>query len=322
MSEEEKQSKKQKIEDNRRLRAMSILSASTSSLSIMPSERHVQFSVDSRDDSCSSDSNEYVYSLDDDVRMALTQIEKHYARAVRLNTSVVRGFDSPCLRHLNELVDIVNEPAHISCLRLITFFKLTPEFNVSHCDVIAVDVLTRRSFQSLHEDDRLTLVKHNLFAILFVHFCLCTDITTGIFQEANTTNECCYQASSLRAYSDSVYERTMLLAGEVQDASSNDPLVMKLMILLVIFSKGADVAEPILVESKKAFHSQNVFAELLWHYLNVRFGDERTAPIFSRLIFSCSKAHALAREAKDIAASKNVPNDELAPLMQSVMQIS
>jgi len=56
------------------------------------------------------------------------------------------------IRDVNDLVDLINEAGHICALRLITFCKLTPEFN------------------SLHEDDRLTLVKHNLLPILYIHF--------------------------------------------------------------------------------------------------------------------------------------------------------
>jgi len=112
------------------------------------------------------------------------------------------------------------------------------------------------------------------------------------------------------------------LAEEVQQLSSNDHFIMKLLILIVIFSKGADYIEPMLTEPQKVFHSQNIFVNLLWNYLNVRFGYDQTASVFSRLIFSCMKSHSLARETKETAATNNVPNDELAPLMQSVLQIS
>jgi hypothetical protein len=141
MSEDEKRMKKQKIEDNRRLRSISILSSSRSSTSIVPSDRFVHFSLDQYDDEYSVDTNVYTCSLDDHLRDALTTVEKHYARAVRLNMSVIRGFDNPGLRRLNEFVDVANEPAYISSLRLITFFKLTPEFNVSRFNVIFVSVV-------------------------------------------------------------------------------------------------------------------------------------------------------------------------------------
>lgn len=134
MSEEEKRTKKQKIEDNRRLRAMtrsfSTLPIATYSPPIVSNDRYSQFCFENYDDSSDGDSNEYKYLLADNIRVILSKIEQHYTQAVRLNISVIKGFESPCLRNLHDLVDVVNEPAHISTLRMITFFKLTPEFNV------------------------------------------------------------------------------------------------------------------------------------------------------------------------------------------------
>jgi hypothetical protein len=132
MSEEEKRTKKQKIEDNRRLRALSqSLSVLSTPAYSPPVTTNDQFSIE-KFESLSDDeeSTEYKYFLNDTQRLLLTKIEERYTQSVRLNISVIKGFDNPCLRNLNDLVDVVNEPAHISALRLITFFKLTPEFNV------------------------------------------------------------------------------------------------------------------------------------------------------------------------------------------------
>ncbi|CAF2614290.1 unnamed protein product [Rotaria sp. Silwood2] len=308
MSEEEKRTKKQKIEDNRRLRALSqslsILSQSSYSPLIIPDDRHSQFSFQTSEEIFDEDSNEYKYFLNDSDRILLTKIEEHYTQAVRLNISVIKGYDNPCLRNLNDFVDVLNEPAHISALRMITLFKLTPEFN------------------SLHEDDRLTLVKHNLIAILVLHFTICTDMTTGIFHEPNTPNDFCYHASEIRNYSDAIYYKTIDFIDELQKLCSHDHLIMKLLILIIIFSKGADYIEPILVESEKVFYAQNVYVDLLWNYLNVRFGCDQTPYIFSRLIFCCMKSHSLARETKETITKKDVQNKKFAPLMQSILQTS
>ncbi|CAF3984204.1 unnamed protein product, partial [Rotaria sp. Silwood1] len=139
MSEEEKRTKKQKIEDNRRLRALSqslsILSQSSSSSSyspfIIPDDRHLSFSFQTSEETFDEDLNEYKYFLNDNDRILLNKIEEHYTQAVRLNISVIKGYDNPCLRNLNDFVDVLNEPAHISALRMITLFKLTPEFNTT-----------------------------------------------------------------------------------------------------------------------------------------------------------------------------------------------
>lgn len=131
MSDEEKRMKKQKIEDNRRLRA---LSQSLSSLATSQANLNGQFHKIrpiSSDETCDDDSSDFKYSLNDQDRLLIDQIQQNYSQAVLLNVSVIPGVENPCLRHLNGIVDLLNEPAQISALRLITFFKLTPEFNVS-----------------------------------------------------------------------------------------------------------------------------------------------------------------------------------------------
>jgi hypothetical protein len=160
MSEEEKRTKKQKIEDNRRLRAMSQNSTTmfsftpSSSPPIVPETEHLNFPIeyqkhrinDNDDDyednkhnirlsDDNNDFNENIFDyktlLNDHDRILLTKINENYTRAVQLNVSVIRGYDFPCLRNLNDFTDVVNEPAQMSTLRMITFLKLTPEFNVN-----------------------------------------------------------------------------------------------------------------------------------------------------------------------------------------------
>lgn len=199
MSEEEKRTKKQKIEDNRRLRAMSQNSTifaltPSSSPPIVPENEHyfspiVYRKRRSNDDDINDDYNDdddsdqdqhhhhhqtMIQSFEDtnelpDIKptadmlneiikrkhfdynksllaneycVLLKTIEENYARAVRLNVSVIRGCHVPCLRNLNDITDVVNEPAQMSSLRLITFLKLTPEFHVGYL-VIFRNILNR-----------------------------------------------------------------------------------------------------------------------------------------------------------------------------------
>jgi len=184
MSEEEKRTKKQKIEDNRRLRAMSQNSTtfsftSSSSPPLVPQNECFHFPIGYQkrvvveDDDNNEDNKHNIHLFDEindtkelkpmeqifnytnninqnifdyrvllngDDRTILTKIEEDYTRAVRLNVSVVRGFDIPCLRILNHVTDVVNEPAQMGTIRLITFFKLTPEFNVRFIFFILIKI--------------------------------------------------------------------------------------------------------------------------------------------------------------------------------------
>jgi hypothetical protein len=362
MSEEEKRTKKQKIEDNRRLRAMSQNSTtlsftSSSSPSLVPQTECFHFPIGyqkrvvAEDDDSNEDNKHNIHLFDEindtkdlkpmeqifnytnninqnifdyrvllngDDRTILTKIEEDYTRAVQLNVSVVRGFDIPCLRILNDVTDVVNEPAQMGTIRLITFFKLTPEFNVRFIFFILIKI-SFMFFQSLHEDDRLALVKHNLLAVLYLHLCMCVDVDTEIYHEPNTANDFCYSTTELRRYSDEVYHQSMILIKEVQDLTSNDHLIIKLSMLIMIFSKGSDLNEPTWLQPQEIFHAQNIFVNLLWKYLNVRFSNDETASIYSRLIFACMKAQKLGRKTKEAVSNQNVSNDHLAPLMQSVL---
>ncbi|CAF1250047.1 unnamed protein product [Adineta steineri] len=346
MSEEEKRTKKQKIEDNRRLRAMSHNSTMFSftpscSPPIVPETDRSQFSVEYQtriidddggddyeytndnkhnihlfdetndtmpDDELSNNKSnlnqnsfDYKTLLDFEDRILLIKIEEDYTRAVHLNKSVIRGYSVPCLRNLNDVIDVVNEPAQMSTLRMITFLKLTPQFNC------------------LHEDDRLALVKHNLLAVLYLHACICTDLDTEIFHEPNTIHDFCYHMYELRRFSDEVYTLAMELIKDVKNQISSDHLVIKLIILIMIFSKGSDFDEPIWLEPQKIFLAQNIFINLLWKYLDIRYGYDKTASIYSHLIFACMKAQNIGRKTKEAVTKQTVNSDDLAPLMQSVI---
>lgn len=151
---------------------------------------------------------------------------------------------------------------------------------------------------------------------------MCVNIDTKIYHEPNTDNNFYYHASELRLYSDEVYQDAMIFIQEVQEICSNDHLIMKLAMLIMIFSKGSDVNEPLWREPQKIFHAQNVFIDLLWKYLTARFSSDLTASIFSRLIFACMKGQILARKTKESLSKQTINSDYIAPLMQSVFLIS
>lgn len=148
---------------------------------------------------------------------------------------------------------------------------------------------------------------------------MCVDRNTRIYHEPNTSRDFCYYADELRLYSDEVYDRSMLFIKEVQDICCNDHLIMKITMLIMIFTKGSDLNEPCLLEPNKIFHAQNVFIDVLWKYLNVRFGIESTPTIYARLVFACMHAQILGRLTKEAVTKKTVHNEQIAPLMQSVL---
>jgi hypothetical protein len=151
---------------------------------------------------------------------------------------------------------------------------------------------------------------------------MCVDIHTEIYHEPNTENDFCYHASELRRYSDEIYHQSMILIKDVQEICSNDHLIIKLAMLMMIFSKGSDLHEPNWLQPQEIFHAQNIFIELLWKYLDVRFDPDQTASIFARIIFASMKAQIVGRLTKEAVSKQTVNNDQIAPIMQSVILTS
>ena len=174
----------------------------------------------------------------------------------------------------------------------------------------------------MHEDDRFALVKQNSMAIFYLHLCLCTNLSTEIYREPQTDNDFYYHAHALRLFSDEIQWQAMTFVEDIQQLSSMDHTVIKLLILVLIFSTGSDLSESTGLQTEQIFRAQNVYTQLLWNYLDARFGAPQTASIFSRLIFSCMKAHVLGRKTKETVSRQIHDSQQLAPLMQSVLLIS
>lgn len=149
--------------------------------------------------------------------------------------------------------------------------------------------------------------------------CISVNTDTEIYQEPNTINDFCYHTSDLRRYSDEIYIRAMKFIREVQDICSNDHLIIKLAMLIVIFTENFESFEPDYLPTNDSFRAQNIFLELLWKYFDARFDSEQTPLLYSRLVQTIIEAQSIARLTKQAVMMKNVPNDQFAPLMRSIM---
>jgi hypothetical protein len=159
-------------------------------------------------------------------------------------------------------------------------------------------------------------------AIFYFHLCICTDLSTDTYREPCANNDFHYRTSDLCLISTDIYQQAKQFIEEIQYLSSMDHLIIKLVILILIFTKGSDLNESIWLQTDQIYHAQNIYVQLLWNYLHGRFGIEQTTSRFSRLIFSCMKAQVLARQTKEIVNKQVLTHQHFAPLMQSVLLVS
>ncbi|CAF1310219.1 unnamed protein product [Didymodactylos carnosus] len=302
LTDDEKRTKKQKIEENRRLRQLQNCQTKTDEENIDNSaeeeEESVQNALSVQCDTCLISSQDWI---------TLEKIQCAYAQSVKLNSLVGLPL-YPSTRKLSTPAQMVNEPTNIHSTRLITYFKQLPEF----CE--------------LEEDDKLTLIKHNLLGLVFIRATLIYKPANDTYQEYGT-DDCIFDGKDLiECYGEQLYKKSTQIMCSFIDIVECDRLVVKIILIIMLFSKGystctIEYPEPVLKNSTQVFQSQNIYVDLLWRYCEEKFGFFNTIKLLVRLITLCMAVESVAKETQQYVQSK-LTADELAPLMQSVMHLS
>lgn len=239
----------------------------------------------------------------------IEQIQQAYVDAVRLTSLPA---DIPCYPHttrINATSDMVNLPANMQATRLITFFKLLPEFS------------------TLNENDKILLTKYNTFPLTFIRAALNYNPLTDTYHEPNT-DDCVFEGRDLiQCFSLYHYEKSTRCVRSLLSASMGDRFLLQTLLVIMLFSKGSsictyiDEAEPIADDILSIFQRQNLFIDLLWKYCQVKYGSRRTVEIFLRFVLSSMDAHLQAYSIRQGCVKVTPVADQLAPLMKSVMLI-
>ncbi|CAF3678256.1 unnamed protein product [Adineta steineri] len=305
LTDEERMNKRRKIEENRRLRKLVYPdSADSDDVSKSPY-------VDLKSELMESDNKEYstvsTSILSSEDLFKIEQIKHAYADSVRL-TSLPREIPSyPNTTKLNFTSEMVNLPTNLQASRLITFLKLIPEFS------------------SLDEHDKLVLIKHNTFPLLFIRSALVYNRATDSYYDQGT-DDCVFSGKDLiQCFSLDQYEKSTRCVCRVMDASHNDPFIIQIFLLIMILSKGSSVCtyteefEPVANNIQSLFHTQNIFVNLLLKYCESKFGYTQTVHIWLKLVMSSIDAHLQSHTTRYNFVKKDDVAEQLVPLMKSVL---
>jgi len=242
--------------------------------------------------------------------LKIQQIQQAYLDSVRLTSLPA---DIPCYpqtTRINATSDMMNLPANIQATRLITYFKLLPEFS------------------SLDEQDKLLLTKFNTFPLTFIRAALNYNPLSDTYHEPNT-DDCIFEGRDLiECFSLYHYERSTRCVRNLLNASLGDRFLLQVLLIIMLFSKGSsictyiDEAEPMATDIFSICRIQNLYVDLLWKYCQRKFGTRRTEEIFLRFVVSSMDAHLQAFSIRQGCVKVAPVADQLAPLMKSVMLIS
>jgi len=308
LTDEERSIKRQKIEDNRRLREMIYPTSyedssdriKTESLNL-DEDANLSFLINSPRTS----SPKSLLTFDDHAK--IHQIQQAYTDSVRL-TSLPNNIPSyPQAVRLTQTVEMINFPVNMHATRLITFFKLLPEFG------------------QLNEHDKLILTKYNTFALVVIRTALNYDPLSDTYHEPNT-DECVFSGKDfIQCFSFHQYELSTHCLQKLVYASMNDRVLLQIFLIIMLLSKGSTLStdkeenEPTAKDIFSIYHAQNIFVDLLWKYCEDKYGYTKTVHIYLQLVTLSIDAHWITYfTRRDFIQDPRVA-EQLVPLMKSVM---
>ena len=205
---------------------------------------------------------------------------------------------------------MVNVPTNIQATRVITYFKLLPEFS------------------SLNEHDKLILIKYNTFTLAFIRAALNYDRRTDSYHEQGT-DDCVFEGKDLiQCFSFEQYEKSTRCVCRILEASQNDRLLIQIFLVIVVFSKGilmctyTEEAEPIAYDILSIHRAQSVYVDLLWKYCEQKFGSTKSTGIWLKLVTALIDANVQSLNTINNYVKNDLVVDRLVPLMKSVMLIT
>jgi hypothetical protein len=241
--------------------------------------------------------------------MKIKQIQQVYSESIRLTSLPPELPSYPHKARLDAPSDVINLPSNLQATRLITYFKLLPEFS------------------TLNEYDKLILIKYNTFALLFIRSALMYDLITDNYHEPGT-DDCVFAGKDLiRCFSLHQYEQTTRCVRRLVDASQTDRVLIEIFLVIMLLSKGSSICtykdeiEPIVQDILSIYNIQNIYTDLLWKYCENKFGFTKTVNIWLHLVTASIDAHVQASNTRHNFVKNDIVAEKLVPLMKSVMLI-
>lgn len=236
----------------------------------------------------------------------IRQVQYAYSESITLN-KVIGVPTFPATQRIYSTIDLIRIPTYLASIRLITFLKKITEFN------------------QLDLEDRVTLVKYNLLAVVFMHVVLIYNPTSDTYHEPGTEDPVFDGKDWIRILGDEFYRDLTNIATQLIQTVHNDRIIIKTFLLLILFSKGFcayDIAhEPTLINSSLVYQTQCSFVESLYKYCLHHHGLKKTLTIFMNLAGHLLRVQHLAVHLKDFVHDQIDPA-LISPLMQTVLQLN
>ncbi|CAF4241911.1 unnamed protein product, partial [Adineta steineri] len=333
-TEEEKQRRKQRLEENRSisLKRSSISESTNSSLTSPPaqvvpkSESHTEPLDDidrllmdmNKDDNNIFQQNDDINEIEDmlfgtlpiDDWLTIENIRSIFVSNIQNNQPHKHNNSNNDVTDPDSALVVFSHWASQMGLQFIKFFGQIDEF------------------EKLDADDRFLLIKFNIFSLFPIFKCYIYKTANEFYlSEKNKCEERCrypFQPCSTR---ERIHENFQSIMLSLFPMTEQDPALFSLLILIFIFSQGLAMNEnqPPLKDELAVYRAQNYYIKLLWNYLINKKGEINTYKYFNQLLLIIFRIQIVSKESRDYFREQMLASnamDKMAPLMQTFLNIS
>ncbi|CAF1259043.1 unnamed protein product [Rotaria sordida] len=298
LTEKEKQEKRFKIEQNRRLRQIHDDDDGGHSQEI---NRHIKIENDlSTDIQNFSSLTVYQTSLTEIDWSKIEFLQSAYTEAVKLNqTAGISQY--PFVQSINSTLELFRVPMYISSMRLITFFKQIPEF------------------QQLDKDDQVYFVKLNTLTIAFLHSIHIYDDKNEIYHEPDTNDPLFLEKDWINTINKEFHDEMKQIQKNFLHIKQFDDKIMKIFFLIMLFSNHFTFKYSTTnINTLNIFKAQNVYNELFYKYCLHHYGFYKSSMLLLQYTSNIMKIQKLISELK-LTACNYMDITQLTPVMQSLL---
>ncbi|CAF0921421.1 unnamed protein product [Adineta steineri] len=329
-TEEEKQRRKQRLEENRTIsmKRSSITESTNSSLTSPPAHVVAKSGsyTDPLDDidrllmDVNKDDNNIFHENDD-----LNEIEDMLFRTLpiddwltieNIRSLFVSNFQNNQPSDTNGVTDpdsalvVWSHWASQMTLQFIKFFGQIDEF------------------EKLNDEDRFILIKFNIYSVFPLYKCYIHKSVNDFHSSEDEERE---EKHCKFVYpygtKERIHERFYNVILSFFKITEQDPTVVSLLMLIFIFSQGLSMNEeqPYLQDELAVYRAQNHYIELLWNYLINKKGETNTYKYFNELLLIIFRMQIVSKESREYFRQRFLASnamDKMAPLMQTFLNIS
>ncbi|CAF1554508.1 unnamed protein product [Adineta ricciae] len=293
LTEEEKMSKKRRIEENRKLRFPN----SDDPISIK-NNLDLQTALFNKTSKASIKVLRTAQNSD-----VIANVVLAYYDSMKSDVTSY-AWSYPLARKITAICQIINARS-TTALRLINFYKRLHDFDI------------------LIETDKVNLIKNNLWCIFFFHASLGYDPIADVYHEENTNRKSINGGDICEAYGFENYTRLTKIVRALNSIAQIDKRLIQVALVIFLFSTNLSTSaysvELIIANCEKIFRIQNVYTEQLWLLTEKIYGCVRAVRIFSTLISQCLLIQRLLQDVQQGLDPQPDPF-QVPAILRSVMQ--